>query len=92
MYKPVPKRRCYLALPIPERRRAPREARRDGGPEAGVLRVDAIHQDVPFDGETAAGVRAEIDELTRWLGLEVSLPACGNSRVPSWRTTASRTT
>jgi hypothetical protein len=28
---------------------------------------------VPFDPETTAGVRAEIDDLAAWLGLEVEL-------------------
>jgi hypothetical protein len=38
-----------------------------------VLRVDAIHQDVPFDAATSAGVGAEIAALADWLGLELDL-------------------
>ena len=60
--------------------------------KTGVLRVDAIHQDVPFDAETDAGVRGEMEALAGWLGLEVALAAMRNSKVPLWRTTSSRTT
>jgi len=38
---------------------------------AGVLRVDAVHQDVPFDRATAAAVDGEIADLARWLGLSI---------------------
>ena len=43
--------------------------------KAGILRVDAIHQDVPFDKTTSAAVREEIQDLARWLELDVKLPA-----------------
>jgi hypothetical protein len=36
---------------------------------AGVLRVDAIHEDEPFSRATGAAVRAELDALAGWLGL-----------------------
>jgi uncharacterized protein YcaQ len=36
-----------------------------------VLRVYAIHEDVPFTRATTAGVRKEIDDLAAWLELEV---------------------
>lgn len=42
--------------------------------KGGVLRVDAIHQDVPFDRATTAAVAAEIEDLARWLGLDLVLP------------------
>jgi hypothetical protein len=37
--------------------------------KAGVLRVDAIHEDEPFSRTTTAAVRAELDALAGWLGL-----------------------
>jgi uncharacterized protein YcaQ len=42
--------------------------------KAGVLRVDAIHQDVPFDKATAAAVDSEIKDLAYWLELDLTLP------------------
>jgi hypothetical protein len=36
-----------------------------------VLRVDAVHEDRPFDEETKDAVAAEIEDLARWLDLEV---------------------
>ena len=38
---------------------------------AGVLRVDAVHQDVPFDAATGDAVGDEIADLARWLGPEL---------------------
>jgi len=35
-----------------------------------VLRVNAIHEDVPFSRATAAAVRREIDDLAAWLELD----------------------
>jgi uncharacterized protein len=37
---------------------------------AGVLRVNAVHQDVAFDAAMAAAVGREIEDLAAWLGLE----------------------
>ncbi len=76
MYKPAAKRRWgYFALPILSGDALVGKLDATADRKGGVLRVDAIHQDVSFDGETAASVRAEIDELARWLGLEVSRTA-----------------
>jgi uncharacterized protein len=36
-----------------------------------VLRVNAIHQDVPFDKATTAAVHREVEELARWLELDL---------------------
>jgi len=36
-----------------------------------VLRVTAVYEDIPFTREVAAAVDAEIEDLARWLGLEV---------------------
>ena len=40
-----------------------------------MLRVDAIHQDVPFTRRMTAAVRREIEDLARWLDLDLTLPA-----------------
>ena len=40
-------------------------------PTEGVLRVDAVHEDEPWPDETRAAVAAEIEDLARWLDLEV---------------------
>jgi hypothetical protein len=37
-----------------------------------VLAVHAIHQDVPFDRAMTAAVDDEIQDLARWLGLELA--------------------
>jgi uncharacterized protein len=39
--------------------------------KAGVLRVNPIHQDVPFDTAMTATVDHEIKDLAHWLGLEL---------------------
>jgi uncharacterized protein YcaQ len=41
---------------------------------AGVLRVHAIHQDVPFTKTVTAAIDREIKELARWLELDLTLP------------------
>jgi uncharacterized protein YcaQ len=41
--------------------------------KAGVLRVDAVHQDVPFTKTTAAAVNREIKDLARCLELDLIL-------------------
>jgi uncharacterized protein YcaQ len=38
---------------------------------AGVLRVDAIHQDRPFDKTMTDDVRGEIKDLAHWLELDL---------------------
>jgi hypothetical protein len=43
--------------------------------KAGVLRVGAIHQDVPFDATMTAAVDGEIKDLAHWLELDLVLPA-----------------
>jgi hypothetical protein len=46
----------------------------DMTPVSGVLRVDAIHQDLPFDKTMAAAVEDEIRDLAQWLELDLTLP------------------
>jgi uncharacterized protein YcaQ len=75
MYKPAAQRRWgYFALPIlhGDRLVGKLDARADR--KAGVLRVNAVHEDVPWTAETGDAVEAEIEALARWLGLEVGRP------------------
>jgi hypothetical protein len=76
MYKPAAKRRWgYYALPILYGDRLVGKLDATAHRNAGVLRVDAIHQDVPFSKTMAAAVRREITELARWLRLDLALPS-----------------
>jgi uncharacterized protein len=75
MYKPVASRRWgYYALPIlyGDALVGKLDARADR--QAGVLRVHAIHQDVPFTPAATETIDGEIEDLARWLGLDLSLP------------------
>ena len=45
--------------------------------KAGVLRVDAVHEDAPFDEATSAAVRGEIELLAQWLELDLAPPRQG---------------
>ena len=38
-----------------------------------MLRVDAIHQDVPFDRTMSAAMDGEIKDLAHWLELDLHL-------------------
>ena len=76
MYKPAAKRRWgYYALPVLHRDRLIGKVDATADRKAGVLRVDAIHEDEPFTKTTAAAVRRELKDLARWLELEPILPA-----------------
>lgn len=73
MYKPAAERRWgYYALPVlhGDALVGKLDARADRG--AGVLRVHAVHEDVPFDDACRDAVRAEIEALAAWLGLELA--------------------
>ena len=75
MYKPAAKRRWgYWAMPILYDDRLVGKLDATADREAGVLRVDAVHEDEPFDKATRAAVDAEIESLALWLGLELELP------------------
>jgi uncharacterized protein YcaQ len=75
MYKPAAKRRWgYFALPILYGDRLVGKLDATADRNAGVLRVDAIHQDVPFDRAMTAAVGAETEDLARWLELDLRLP------------------
>jgi uncharacterized protein YcaQ len=72
MYKPAAKRRWgYWAMPILYGDRLVGKLDATSERDAGVLRVDAVHQDVAFTKTMAAAVWREIDALASWLGLEV---------------------
>ena len=76
MYKPAAKRRWgYFALPILHGDRLVGKLDAATDRKAGVLRVAAIHEDVPFDRATSAAVREEIEDLARWLDVDLLLPA-----------------
>lgn len=73
MYKPAAKRRWgYFALPILHGDRLVGKLDATADRKSGVLRVDAIHQDVAFTKAIAAAVRREIQDLARWVELDVT--------------------
>jgi uncharacterized protein len=75
VYKPAAKRRWgYFALPILYGDRLVGKLDATADRNAGVLRVDAIHQDVPFDRTMTAAVDGEVKDLAHWLGLDLTLP------------------
>ena len=70
MYKPAAKRRWgYFALPILHDDRLVGKLDATADRRASVLRVHAIHEDVPFTKAIARAVRAELEDLVRWLEL-----------------------
>jgi uncharacterized protein YcaQ len=72
MYKPAAKRRWgYFALPILYGDRLVGKLDATADRKAGVLRVDAIHEDTPFTKAMTAAVRREIADLASWLDLTV---------------------
>jgi len=71
MYKPAAKRRWgYFALPVLHHDRLVGKVDALADRDAGVLRVNAIHEDVRFTKAVARDVRAELDDLASWLGLD----------------------
>ncbi|WP_431277722.1 DNA glycosylase AlkZ-like family protein [Leifsonia poae] len=73
MYKPAAKRRWgYFALPILHDDRLVGKLDAIADRKAGILRITAIHEDVPFSRAMTADVRREIEALAGWLGLEVA--------------------
>jgi uncharacterized protein len=72
MYKPAAARRWgYWALPVLHGDRLVGKVDATADRKAGVLRVDAVHEDVPFTNIMASAVWGEIDALAAWLGLRV---------------------
>ena len=76
MYKPAAKRRWgYFALPILSGDRLVGKLDASADRQAGVLRVHAIHRDVPGTKAVTAAIGQEIKDLAHWLGLDLALPA-----------------
>ena len=74
MFTAKSKRRWgYFALPILHGDRLVGKLDATADRAAVVLRVNALHEDVPFDAEIREAVDAEIAALARWLGLRLEL-------------------
>ena len=72
MYKPAAKRRWgYFALPVLHHDRLIGKVDATAERAEGVLRVDAVHEDVPFTRAIRDAVAAAIEDLADRLGLEV---------------------
>jgi uncharacterized protein YcaQ len=72
MYKPARQRLWgYWAMPILHGDQLVGKLDAQADRAERVLRVDAVHRDVPWDDETTAAVEAEIASLAEWLGLEL---------------------
>jgi hypothetical protein len=72
MYKPAANRRWgYFALPILHADRLVGKLDATADRKAGVLRVDAVHQDVAFTKTMTVDVDREIADLARWLDLDL---------------------
>ena len=75
MYKPAAKRRWgYYALPILYGDRLVGKLDAATDRPAGLLRVHAIHRDVPFTNAMETAVRREIQSLATFLDLKLQLP------------------
>jgi uncharacterized protein YcaQ len=73
MYKPAAKRRWgYFALPILRGDELIGKLDAAADRKAGLLRVNAVHEDVPFTPATAAAVRRELEDLAQWLALDLT--------------------
>jgi uncharacterized protein YcaQ len=71
MYKPAAKRRWgYFALPVLHGDRLVGKVDAKADRKASVLQVYAIHEDVKFTRAITKGVRAELEDLASWLGLD----------------------
>jgi uncharacterized protein YcaQ len=72
MFKPAAQRRFgYFALPVLHGDRFVGKVDAKADRKKGVLRVNAVHEDVPFDPATEAAVDAELEALAAWLRLEL---------------------
>ncbi|HEY6737207.1 MAG TPA: crosslink repair DNA glycosylase YcaQ family protein, partial [Actinopolymorphaceae bacterium] len=91
MYKPVAQRRWgYWAMPILYGDRLVGKLDATADRQNGLLRVDAIHEDVPFTTAMARAIDREIHDLARWLELDLELPG-GRRTTPRRRATRSST-
>jgi uncharacterized protein len=75
MYKPTAQRRWgYWAMPILYGDRLVGKIDATTDRKAGALRVDAIHQDVPFTKTMNEKVTWELSDLASWLDVDLLLP------------------
>ena len=75
MFKPAAKRRWgYWTLPVLYGDRLVGKLDATADRRAGVFRVHALHEDEPFGPDVAAAVHEEIEDLARWLELELVEP------------------
>jgi uncharacterized protein len=75
MYKRAASRRWgYYALPVLYGDRLVGKLDAAADRQAGVLRVHAIHQDVPFTPAMSEAVGHEIEDLAAWLALDLTPP------------------
>jgi uncharacterized protein len=73
MYKPAGKRRWgYYALPILYGDQLVGKLDATADRKAGVLTVNAVHQDVPLNADMADAIDAEIASLAGWLDLALA--------------------
>ena len=71
MYKPAASRRWgYFALPVLHGDRLVGKVDAAADRKASLLRVNAIHQDVRFTRAIERAMRAELDDLAAWLGMD----------------------
>ena len=71
MYKPAASRRWgYWAMPVLWGDRLVGKLDATADREAGVLVVDALHEDGEWSDEQRAAVEVEVEALAAWLGLE----------------------
>ncbi|MGF9755651.1 crosslink repair DNA glycosylase YcaQ family protein [Microvirga sp. 0TCS3.31] len=73
MYKPAAKRQWgYWAMPVLDGDELVGKVDATADREAGVLIVDAVHEDGDWSAARRRRVHAELDALGEWLGLEVA--------------------
>ncbi len=71
MYKPKDKRRWgYFALPVLHDDQLVGKVDATADRKASALDIHAVHQDIRFTRVTAAAIRAELNALAEWLGLD----------------------
>lgn len=75
MYKPAAQRIWgYYALPVLHLDRLVGKVDARADRDAGVLRVDRLHEDAPWSGSVRSAVEVELRSLARFLDLELVLP------------------
>jgi uncharacterized protein len=73
MYKPAAKRRWgYFALPVLHEDRLVGKVDATADRKRSVLEVHAIHEDVRFTRAMTKALRAELESLASWLGLDLA--------------------